>query len=76
MCDKNTIVAGFDTMVAQKSDYRPGYPSWFHFSVELDLAHELWSFVKMAAHAIVARARYSKHQSNHQRAKPAAGSEN
>ena len=29
----------------------PGYLSWYHFSIEHDIAHELQSFVKMAARA-------------------------
>ena len=39
------------------------------------MAHELRSFVKMTARATAAPERNSKHQSNHRRTKPAAGSE-
>ena len=74
MYDKNPIFACFDAMFTPKSHDRPGYRSWFHFSIEYDIAHELRNFVKMAARATAARARDSKHQSNHRRTKPAAGS--
>ena len=48
----------------------------FHFLIEHDITHELRRFSKMAARATAARARDSKHQSNHYRTKPAAGNEN
>ena len=41
MCDKNPIFACFDAMFTPKSHDRPGYRSWFHFSIEYDIAHEL-----------------------------------
>ena len=62
-------------MFIQKSHDRPGYRSWFYFSIEHDIADEMLSFVKMAARATAARARDSKHQNNHRRTKPAAGNE-
>ena len=62
-------------MFTQKSNGQPGYRSWFNFSIEHDVAYELRSFVKMAAHATAVRARDSKHQSNLRRKKSAAGSE-
>ena len=48
----------------------------FRLLIEHDIAHELQSFSKMAARATAARARDSKHQSNHCRTKPAASSKN
>ena len=75
MCDKNSVFAYFDAMFTQKSHDHPGYHSWFHFSIEHDIAHDLQIFVKMAACATAARARDSKHQRNHHGTKPAAGSE-
>ena len=65
-----TIIACFDAKLTHKSHDRPGYRSWFHFSIEHDIAHELRNFVKMAASATATHARDSKHQRNHRRTKP------
>ena len=77
MCDKSSIFAWFDAMITQKSHDHAGYRAWFHFWFEHDVAHAFWKprQMKIAAHATPARARDLKHQSNHRRTQPAAGSQ-
>ena len=53
-------------------------PFMILFSFEHDVAHTFWrpcNNERLAAHATAARAHDSKHQSNHRRTKPAAGSQ-
>ena len=75
MCNKNSIFACFEAIFTQKWHDQSGYRPWLHFSIEHDIAHELWSFVKITARATAARARNSKHQSDHYGTKSASGSE-
>ena len=74
---KPHIITCFDAIFTKKSHDHSGYRSWFHFHLSMILlSHfEDLATLKMAARATAARAHDSKHQSNHRRTKPAAGSQ-
>ena len=75
MCDKNSIFACFDAMITQKSPWLPFMISFFIWPWRRSRILKTSQTMKMAARATAARARDSKHQSDHRRTNPAAGSQ-